>query len=498
MNDSPRCFSAPLAWLVLSAALLLAPAAHAIYIPYQNIQEFVNENTGRRFLTANAEEQKILLSGQVGGGWRSTGLVFAVSPLAPDQKGVCRFYAPALNAHFYTLSDFECELLKSVDAGWRYEGIAFQAIPPESPACLHKIHRLYGQGSHRYTASPEVREKLAQQGYVDEGPAFCANGAYSAPFATYELTSGPIMPTADCENEDENLGACVALNQTSKLPFVYEWTLPALPSGPVAHPSMASHLTGVDGILHSSIADPTQVTTHSFVQLPPIDGYRSGFGIYVNGRDFSTTVPNAERLMSINPIYQFRTRSPADGEADRRLMPWRDSRFTRSLLLSFYLRVAHVRRSDSSAHAIAHPVIELLDTRSGRNLYITIGAAQTVPLASRPEDDYFAFDSGTGKVIVSTSFRNNPSFGTVQSGQTFFCEADAVSHSCNANPGYFSMLLSAADIAAVVRKARTLDPALSPNIADYAIDNFSFNNELLNNAQLGLYLADYTLRIYEE
>lgn len=483
---------------LLCLGLLQGTFAHAIFIPFVSVTEYVNDETGRRFLTADANEAKILLSGRVGAGWRTTGLTFDISAILPGQKDVCRFYAPARNAHFYTLSEFECEFLKTNDVGWRFEGIAFKAAPPDATFCPTAVVRLYGEGTHRYTANAKTREQLLKAGYIDEGVAFCTSGAYVQPFATYELTSGPVMSTADCENEEENLGACVALNQTKSMPHVYHW-LPELPNlGQTHHPSGAWQLTGVDGVLLSAISDPAEVTRHSFVQLPPIDGYRSGFGIYVNGGDFSTDTPVAERLMSINPIYQFRTRSPAAGEADRRLMPWRDSRFTRSLLLSFYLRVAHVRRADSSSHAIAHPVIELLDTRSGRNLYITIGAAQTVPLVSRPEDDYFAFDSGTGNVIVSTSFRSNPSFGTVQSGQTFFCDADAVSHSCNTSPGYFAMLLSPADIAAVVRKARTLDPTLSPNIADYAIDNFSFNNELLNNAELGLYLADYTLRIYEE
>ncbi len=483
--------------ILLLIGLLPVPLAHAFFIPFVKVQEFVNEETGRRFLTADSAEAKILLSGQVGTGWRATGVLFSFSPLLP-LKDVCRFYAPARNAHFYTLNEFECAFLKNNDVGWRFEGIAFQAAPPDSEVCPNRVYRLYGEGTHRYTANDRTRSQLVKQGYIDEGTAFCANSVSVLPYASYELTSGPIMSTAECENEDENLGACVALNQTRKLPFVYDWVLPALPSGPYHHPSMAWRLTGVDGILHSSIADPGQVTSHSFVQLPPIDGYRSGFGIYVNGRDFSADTPVAERLMSINPIYQFRTRAPQAGETDRRLRPWSDARFTRSLQLSFYLRVAHVRRSDSGAHAISHPVIELLDTKSGRNLYITIGVAQTVPLVTRPEDDYFAFDSGTGKVIVSTSFRSNPSFGTVQTGQTFFCAADATNHTCDANPGYFSMLLTASDITAIVRKARTLDPALSPRIADYAIDNFSFNNELLNNAELGVYLADYTLRLYEE
>ncbi|MBL8519457.1 MAG: hypothetical protein JNK75_02190, partial [Betaproteobacteria bacterium] len=50
----------------------------------------------------------------------------------------------------------------------------------------------------------------------------------------------------------------------------------------------------------------------------------------------------------------------------------------------------------------------------------------------------------------------------------------------------------------VVAKARRLNPALSPNIADYAIDNFSFNNEIGVGAELGLNLSSLQLMIFND
>ena len=179
-------------------------------------------------------------------------------------------------------------------------------------------------------------------------------------------------------------------------------------------------------------------------------------------------------------------------------MPWRDG-IVRTLELSFNLEVSYVRRADEGSHAISHPTLELIDTRSRTNLYITLGGAQTVPLPRNEAEDYFAADFGSGKVIVSTSFRANPSFGERIRGDSFFCDATANSHRCDGLAvKSFAFRLRPADIAFVIAKARKLQPLLSPNIADYAIDNFSFNNEVLNNAELAVALSFYTLEIKEQ
>jgi hypothetical protein len=52
------------------------------------------------------------------------------------------------------------------------------------------------------------------------------------------------------------------------------------------------------------------------------------------------------------------------------------------------------------------------------------------------------------------------------------------------------------DFRAVLAKARTLDPNLSPDLADFAIDNFSFNNEVGDSGEIGLILRNYTLSIF--
>ncbi len=312
---------------------------------------------------------------------------------------------------------------------------------------------------------------------------------------TYQINTSKVLPSTECENESLNLGACVGLNQTPVMPYLVPASAQIPPSGSSESPStqVPQFFTGAQGDLrtfvNSTLLD--EITRHSFVVLP---GNFTGHGIYVNSRDRTTSplIP----YMSINPLYQFVTTPPAGSETDRRLMPWRDG-IVRNIELSFDLTVAYVRRADEGSHAISHPTLELIDTRTRRNLYITVGVAQTTPVPTSAAEDYFAADVSTGKIIVSTSFRANPGFGERISGDTFFCSATATSHQCNQGASHFAFRLRRADIAFVIAKARTLDATLSADIADYAIDNFSFNNEVLNNAEIGLRLGAYTMTIID-
>ncbi len=496
---------------IMAIAISIDSEARFINSPAAYVQEFVNDRTGRRFLTSDAAEIKILLSGQVGDGWRRTGVTFwRYTYSVGTPRPVCRFYAPSVNSHFYTVRDFECQLLRSnPQLGWHYEGNEFSALDPQDGYCPVAVRRYYRAPMHRYTADPNVQTRLVRDGWADEGVDFCMEGIDHAPVASYELLSQDVLPTSECEDESTRLGACVALNQLPRFSYRFDGSIPSISTTPGASglpvPPPAAYFaqsyTGVFGHIVSPIGGPfpEEVLRHSFVQVPPVAGASSsGFGIYVNGRDF---VPNPEfpevNALSINPIYQFPTAAPRAGESDRRVMPW-STNAERRVRLQFELGVAYVRRHVQTDHAISHPVIELYDTRSRQNLYITIGAAQTVPVAMREEEDHFAFDVGTGKVIVSTMFRDNPAFGKT-SGQSFYCEANATSHRCESPVSkWFSIDLSRADIAYVIAKARRLNPALSPNVADYAIDNFSFNNEIGAGSELGLNLSNFSLAVFDD
>jgi hypothetical protein len=515
MNTFSRAFRTTLRNFSLVVVFFAAVPAGAqgvfIGLPRDDVIEFVNDITKRRVLLVSLAEIEAVEKGAAGPGWRRSEFAFSVyRGSGLGLPGVCRFYAPSVNSHFFTLNEEECAQLRAPGSAWIHEGIAFFAAPPIRGGCNYPpnllgyhtpIYRLYNNraafldSTHRFTDDVEVRQALVDRGWIDEGVAFCT-GTATPKFPRYEIAANQVLQSQECENESLRLGSCVGLNQTVGLPF----RLPSSSqSGSIGGAALATqtpyYLTHADGDVVTSVqsAFVGDVTQHSFVVLDPTSRIN---GFYVNARD-RTTGPELP-YMSINPLYQFVTTPPNQNESDRRVMPWRDS-IVRVLELSFYLDVAHVRRADAGSHAISHPTLELIDTRSRRNLYITLAGAQTVPLAKDEAGDYFAADVGSGKVIVSTSFRSKPSFGQRISGESFYCDADATSHQCaTSGGGSFAFRLRPADIAYVIAKARKLDPALSPNIADYAIDNFSFNNEAFNNAELGVRLDRYALTIREQ
>jgi hypothetical protein len=369
---------------------------------------------------------------------------------------------------------------------------------------LYNNRAEFSDTTHRYTPDPVVRQALIKQGWIDEGAALCTMLWSYSPLASYEMSATKVLPSAQCEDESQNLGACVALNQAPVMPVTVpsNTQLPPYIRGPIDNPMPLGRLPRFATIPEGDIVTPvkspllSEITSHSFVQLTPGLVSYPFVGVYVNSRD-RTSSPQFP-YMSINPLYQFVTTPPARNDADKRVMPWRDD-IVRILELSFSLDITFVRRADEGSHAISHPTLELIDTRSRRNIYITLAGAQTVPLPQRESEDYFAADVGTGKVIVSTSFRDNPSFGERVRGTSIFCTATATSHQCDQpSISSFTFRLRPADITYVIAKARKLDPSLSANIADYAIDNFSFNNELYGNAELAAGLTGYKLAIFEQ
>ena len=76
-----------------------------------------------------------------------------------------RLYNPNTGEHFYTGSKREGNTL--VDAGWTYEGIAWEGpVKSNTP-----VYRLYNEnvGEHHYTTSKRERDKLVEIGWKDEG-----------------------------------------------------------------------------------------------------------------------------------------------------------------------------------------------------------------------------------------------------------------------------------------------------------------------------------------
>ena len=311
--------------------------------------------------------------------------------------------------------------------------------------------------------------------------------ATETPIASFTLVPARVVRSALCEDEITGLGGCVGINQQPEMPRIIPLSQQTQPD-PAVIPF--SRRTGSSGDIHTAqtAIGMYEIDARSFAQTKASS---PEIGIYVNSLDRTTSIP----ATSVNPLYQFTTTPPAPGEVDRRIMPWKDNA-NRDVELSFGLLIKVMQRATDQGYAQSHPVIELIDTKSRRNFYITIGAAAVAPLPTSAEGYFLFKDFGVGNAIVSTIFRDNPGFGVKLAGNEIWCNTANNTGTCPAVTTQFGFRMRRQDIAFVISKARTLDTALSPDIADYAIDNFSFNNEVSPDGQVGLTLTNYTLSIF--
>jgi dienelactone hydrolase len=151
----------------------------------RTVVEFRNASLDHYFLTADPDEAAMLDAGVVVPGWKRTGLAF----LANDRGSglglpACRFFGtPGVGptSHFYTVDSAECAKVKA-NPFWTYEGLAF-AVDPSGvgvcPAGRVPVTRLYnngkgGQANHRYLTSRSETARMTGEGWVIEGPVFCA------------------------------------------------------------------------------------------------------------------------------------------------------------------------------------------------------------------------------------------------------------------------------------------------------------------------------------
>lgn len=485
--------------LALLSTGLLSLAAGAFFIPPPppEVTEFVNDLTGHYVLVRDPAERAAVEAGAAGPGWRRTGYSFQVRDPGTEvvDGNVCRFYAPGANSHFHTGFAAECSYLRDNATGWIFEKFDFSA-PLAYGNCefmMTPVHRLYnnrhtvGDPNHRYAADAEVRAEMLARGWIDEGIAFCTPRTARAPAKSFWIVSGKLAPTAECEDESINLGPCTALNQLPRMPNAVTDTLPPFWVTPnPAYPAGVQSITGVVGHMLETaqpLAFPNGVALHSFVQT---NGTSPWFGIHVNS--FDRTHGD---YSSINPLYQFVTRAPAPGAPEQRVFPWGDGR-DHDLVVTFNLRVKRLLRADPQSHAYGHPTLQFIDRTSGEHLYVTLGAYGSIPVGG---EDYLARDVVTRRVIVSTTFRADPSFGKRLSGEWIACSGAGP---CDpAATDSFGFSIDRAAFQRVVGRARTLSPTLSASPADYHLANFHFNNEVYRDGDIGLQLSNYMLSIYD-
>lgn len=469
--------------LAALALLCLAPPAPAFLIPDTTVHEYVNEITGHYVLLEGPEATDVD-RGSAGPGWRRTGRTLGAYW---NLQGVplYRFYSPAHNSHFFTLDAAEAEVLKRPGSEWIYEKVPFTL--PAFPCGSYgvPVHRLYNNrahladANHRFVGDPGIRDAMVAAGWTYEGVAFCATHAHAGPVRAFEVApvvdvGGPrdfILGKDDCARR---AGSCVALDQLAAMAHRFTSFLP--PWYVVRNPGYPGELAAIVGSAGdeawSAQSDPARVAASSFVQR---DG---GLGIHIVGAERASGAYAGASPMHTLP-----------GSGSERVFPWNGAT-DQALVIRSSLTVTTLRREGPGAHAYGHPLLQFADSRSGRGFYVTIQAFGSVQPA-----DFVGPDARNGWAIVSTVFRGEPAFGRRIAGDFAACDAQSQAACLPARREY-AFELRREDFREVLRRARSVDAALSADPADYFVAAFGFHAETYLDARLGLGVSDVKLELF--
>jgi len=318
---------------------------------------------------------------------------------------------------------------------------------------------------------------MVAEGWIDEGVKMCTSLAQSGPLRSFafdaSLGAGKIQPSATCEDESKNIGACMALNNLAP---------PTTATGLVEYSLAYGAKTGLTGQTFVTPTVPVAAApTTVFVQQ-----WGNAYGVHVDTIQRGPAV-----YTSVNPLYQFRTSVDASG-ADARVFPFRQGAFYKDAEISvkFQLFVKTVNLRNSVSAAYGHPTIEFIDQRSGKHLYFTV-----LTYSSFAPSDYLAPDVATGKVIVGTTFRNGSQYLRNFGTWAFDTPSGFLPPFVYGLGGAFEFRMNRDEFLNVLKDARSVDAALSADPGDYLLDNFHFNNEVYGDGEIGMNIAGFRLEI---
>jgi hypothetical protein len=452
--------------------------------PTATVVEFYHPGLNHYFLTASPSEAEGIDRGAAGAGWIRTGRgfqAFTQTAVCTGCAPVARFYGtPGVgpNSHFYTASVAEAEFVRRFDPGWMLESLAAFTVqlpdsagscPAAAPVPVIRFYNnrwMSNDSNHRYVTRPEDRAEMAGRGWIEEGVAFCVASTEEIALKRWPIDvplPGNVEPSAVCIDQIRRTGACVAINN---LPIPREPT----PLGESATVPPAIHqLTGLESRVFAPRDMPAgEVARDVFVQETG-----GTYGIHVDTRSKG---PSA--YSSINPLYQLpSTRTPDTNW----FFPWRANYpFPTQLSITWNVEVRRIETRTAESHAYGHPTLEFIDIRSRRHLYFTV-----LTYSTTSGGDYLAPDV-TGIVIVGTTPRAGSAFG--RSTGTGWVQVPR-SYSAGSGPGLRSEVdfrMDLAEFRRVLAAALTVDPQLSPDPGDYVLDNYHFNNEVVNDGEIGL------------
>jgi hypothetical protein len=481
--------------LWLSAALA-ALCARADTPGPDQIIEYYNTVVGRYHITGFFDEFFALDHGLEGPGWHETGVSFGAYVAVEDSRDpatgkacdtdasrcmpVSRFYSPRFNSHFFTADPAEVALLERPGSDWQFEEIAFFIPVPHAGQCagtLQPVYRVYnnraqfGDASHRFTPSAGLRQSMIDQGWVDEGIAFCAypipalaqlfpmaQFLYQPPFPDPHQASAITTP-GGCANPGQDVYSCI---EVDNLPLPTPVT-PPLPPDPFA---ARTGLTDAS-VLALPAATPAQEAKDEFVQI----GDPIATGIHV------TTQSRGPRLYSsITPVAQLNGQFVPNG-FDGRFFPWRPLNGTAYELV--FASTVGLRNLTSvpGGSAYGHSIIEFVDVVSGGRFRFNAFAFGTTPVQA-----FTAHDAKDGVIIVGApspdsaySTGDTSAYPLVTSGTGL----DATGHP-------FTFRISRAQFTAILAQARTLAPSMSDDPDDYWVDRFGFHAEVMRDGEIGM------------
>ncbi len=314
--------------------------------------------------------------------------------------------------------------------------------------------------------------------------AGCGSGGQSEPphgevlrVFSLSVDGGRIRSGAACDADIEAIRTCI---------FVNNVPAPRFTLGPFAAGSFEAALfADRTGLAPATVyaakgPAPADASADAFVQLAD----SQTFGIHLDTRSRGPAF-----LSNMNPLFQFERFPPAAGAPDTRLTPWTGPEAGNvEIAFSFDLRVKRLTASPGS-HAYGHPTFDLWDRKSNVHFYFIVMAFGTVPSV-----DNVLRDDASGRAIVATAFRQSP-YGRSLGAETMATPSPFVSALAQGTGGHFEFRFNLDEFRRIIAAARTLEPSLSDDPADYLLDDFHFNTEIAGDGEIGETLGAIEVRL---
>jgi hypothetical protein len=320
---------------------------------------------------------------------------------------------------------------------------------------------------------------MAQRGWTAEGVAFCATAVADRPLRSFVLTADAdrVRTNVDCSKDIDAIRSCIGSSNVPALRNVFGPFI-AGSGDSAAFGARTGLATGT--VLAVTGAPPESAAADAFVQIAD----PTTFGIHVATRSRGDAI-----LTNINPLFQFWRFAPRDGEPEQRLTPWAGQYDTEvEVALSFDLHVKRVDAPPGSA-AYGHPTLDVFDRRSGLHFYFIVMTFGTVPAV-----DNVLRDGPSGNVIVATAFRESP-YGRSFGAGSMSTAAAFASPQEDGSGGHYELRIGRDEFRRALAAARTLEPGLSGDPADYVFDDYHFNSEIAGDGEIGITLGAMGLKL---